>query len=331
MGGAVDVIEDVVDSVGDAVESVGDALGDLADGVGDVIEDVADTISDAGSWIDDNVIQPALDDPVKTAATIAAISTGNPQLIPYINAADVAVKGGDIEDIGKAYIVSSIGQGVGNEVGNAVYQETGSKIAASAASGATRGAISSGAAGQDPLAGAIIGGATGATGAAVQAGSEELFGPRAEQSGLEKFATGATQQIARTAVGQSLAEELYDDRGMPIQTAAAGQARRLFGTRVPQSGMGATEQPTYETKKYVNDEGNVLYIQFKDGEPQQIIPPGYKEESLTGTVMLASSLPEATTGAFDEGTIPAARGGLAVKKKKEKKPTTSKGLAVKQK
>lgn len=330
MGGAVDFVEDVVDSVSDIVEDVGDAVGDLVQGVGDVVEDVADTVSDAGSWIDDNVIQPALDDPVKTIATIAAVASGNPQFIPYINAADVAIKGGDLEDVGKAYIVSSIGQGVGQEVGNAVFQETGSKIAASAASGAARGAISSGAAGGDPVSGALIGGATGATGEVVRMGSEELFGPASGQTGYEKFATNAATQIARTAVGQELAEELYDTQGRAIQT-ATGQRRRSTTGATQLAGVG--EQPTYETKKYVNDEGSVLYIQFKDGEPQQIIPPGYREESIGSTTMIASSTPETETSSMIPSTLSlsAAKGGLAVRKKKEKKSTSSKGLAAKKK
>lgn len=325
MGGVEDFLEDVGGAVSDVVEGVGDAVGDLVEGVGDVIEDVADTVSDVGSWIDDNVIQPTLDDPVKTIATIAAVASGNPQLIPYINAADVAIKGGDIEDIGKAYLLSEIGRGAGSAVGSTVLQETGSRIAADAASGATRGFIGGAASGRDPLASAIVGGATGATGSAIRMGSEELFGPRAEQSGFEKFATDFTSQAARTAVGQEVAENVYDT-AQRIPITGAGTTPRGF---VGPSVLAAGEQPSYETKKYINDEGNVLYIQFKDGEPQQIIPPGYKEESLTSTVMLASSLPEmpANTGM----SMSAAKGGLAVKKKKEKKPITSKGLAVKKK
>jgi len=324
MGGVSDFLEDVGDAVGDVVEGVGDAVGDLVQGVGNVIEDVADTISDVGSWIDDNVIQPTLDDPLKTVATIAAVATGNVQLIPYINAADVAIKGGDIEDIGKAYIVSEIGAGVGQQVGNSVFQETGSRIAASAASGATRSAIGAAGAGGDPLAAAIIGGATGATGEVVRMGSEELFGPSSEQSGLERVATGVVGSAARGFVGQSLAENLYDDK----RTAAT---RGYVGPR--SLSVEGAEQPTYETKKFVNDEGSTLYIQFKDGEPQQIIPPGYKEESLTSTVMTAANMPEAPkqTSDLTGMSMPAAKGGLASKKKKEKKPTTSKGLAVKKK
>lgn len=328
MGGAVEVIEDIAGGVGDIIEGVGDAVGDLVEGVGDVVEKVADTISDAGSWIDDNVLQPALDDPIKTIATIAAIASGNPQFISYINAADVAAKGGDLEDIGKAYIVSEIGRGFGNEVGNTVFQETGSKIAASAAAGATRGAVSTASTGGDPLSAAILGGATGATGELVKMGSEELFGPAKTQTGLEKFATGAASQVARTAVGQEVAEELYDTQGRAIPR-VAGQRTKVGTTATQTTG---TEQANYETKKYVNDSGNVIYISFKDGEPQQPIPPGYREESLTQTTMLASALPEASTNPLPPSAVsmPAAKGGLASKTKKVK-PTTSKGLAAKKK
>lgn len=43
-----------------------------------IVEPVVDVVEDAGSWIDDNVIQPVLDDPIETAATVAAYYVGGP-------------------------------------------------------------------------------------------------------------------------------------------------------------------------------------------------------------------------------------------------------------
>ena len=329
MGGG-NPIEDIGDAIGDAFSSVGDAVGDVFGGVEDVLNSVGDTISDAGSWIDDNVIQPALQDPVSTVSKIAAIATGNPQLIPYIDAASVAAKGGDIEDIGKAYIVSEIGQGAGNEVGSRVFQETGSKIAASAASGATRGAISGGAAGRDPLSAALVGGATGATGQAVRLGSEELFGPAATQTGLEKAATSFVGDVARTAVGQEVAKNVYEPPRMSArpaygQTSTASQEPFSYktastDTEAPAQTPFTLSTSDFEIKRYINDNGEVVFIQFRGGLPQQPIPAGFREEKLGGK----------TVSNPYSATIIAKSGGLATKKQ-NKKPSTSKGLAVKKK
>ena len=158
MGGVVDAIEDTFDAVGEFVEDVGNFVGDVFEAVGD-----------AGAWIDDNVLQPMLDDPVKTVATVAAIATGNAYLVPYINAADAAAKGGSIEDIGKAYAISYVAGEAGSKVGTAVAGQTGSQAAGNIARGATRGATSAALSGKDVTTGALIGGATAGAGEAVSA------------------------------------------------------------------------------------------------------------------------------------------------------------------
>lgn len=164
MGGVVEAVGDVV---GDVFEGVGDVVGDVFDAVGDAFEAVGDAIGDVGSWIDDNVLQPMLNDPIKTIATIAAVATGNPQLVPYINAADAAAKGGSIEDIGKSYAISYVAGEVGGKVGTTVAGETGSQVAGNIAKGATRGAVTAELSGGDATKGALVGSAVAGAGEVV--------------------------------------------------------------------------------------------------------------------------------------------------------------------
>lgn len=90
MGGVVDAITNVVCSV--------------VSGVEDVVGTVADTAA--------NTIEKALDDPIKTIAVIAAVASGNPELIPLINGTDTLIRTGNIEDALKSAAISEITQGV---------------------------------------------------------------------------------------------------------------------------------------------------------------------------------------------------------------------------
>lgn len=340
----------VVSFVEDVVGGAADIVGDVVEGVGDIVEDVGEAVGDAGSWIDDNVLQPMLDDPVKTVATIAAVATGNPQLIPYINAADVAAKGGDLEDIGKAYIVSTVAQGAGKmaaaevaqaaagvqygidaasqqaamlaaqEAGMNTFVDFAATTGGSAAGAATGAALSGG----DPIAAAILGGTSGAVGAGTRYGAEELLGSDISQSTAGKIGTQLAGQAIKAEVLPTVAKAVIDPPDRQPRTQTAGT-----GTRAGTAGSpGQLAGSNYEMKKYVNDEGSVLYINFKDGEPQQIIPPGFREEKM-GELNIAS----ATTPQLEPTTpydMSAAKGGLASKKRKTV-VKSKKGLAVKKK
>ena len=106
----VEFVEDVGDAIGDAVETIGDVAEDIVDSVVDVVEDVGKTL--------EKTVQAALDDPLKTIATIAAVATGQAYLIPYINAGATLARGGSFEDALKSYVVSTVAQGVGSYVGD---------------------------------------------------------------------------------------------------------------------------------------------------------------------------------------------------------------------
>ena len=145
-----------------AVEKVGDAIFDAADWVIDkVIDPVLTTVS--------NVIQAALDNPVKTIAQIAAVATGNAWALPLIEGADVAIKGGDLGDVleatAKAYVAQEIGSFVGGKASTAVTKATDSAIAGQIFGSGAAAASVAVVTGQDPVRAFVTGGVGAATGA----------------------------------------------------------------------------------------------------------------------------------------------------------------------
>jgi hypothetical protein len=129
MGAVADAVSDLGSSVSDAVSSVGDAVQDVGQSVIDeVVQPVVKTV--------EKTVQAALDDPIATAARVAAIAmapaTGGASLayLPVISAVDVVAKGGSIEDGLKAAAITYVSQGVASEVSN--YVNTGVDSAAAA-------------------------------------------------------------------------------------------------------------------------------------------------------------------------------------------------------
>lgn len=163
--------------VGDVWDATGGAV---VDAVGDIVEDVVDVVEDAGRWLDDNIIQPALDDPLRTIATVAAIATQQYYLIPVINATSTALQGGDLLDIAKSYAVSELAVTAGGQVGGnvnagtGVAGATGSQAAGNIAAGAASGGTSAALSGGDIEKGIISGGVTSAVGQGVRAASSQV-------------------------------------------------------------------------------------------------------------------------------------------------------------
>ena len=162
MGAVLDFVGDVVGAVGDAISSVGKAVFKLADFVVDkIIDPVLSTVS--------NVIQAALDNPIKTIAQVAAIATGNAWALPLIEGADVAAKGGDLGDVleatAKAYVAQEIGSYVGGKASSAVAKATDSAIAGQIVGSGAAAASVAVVTNQDPLKAFISGGVGAATGA----------------------------------------------------------------------------------------------------------------------------------------------------------------------
>lgn len=168
------VAADVVFNDGKITKAVGNA-------VVDVVEFVVDDIIDPVMTTIGNVIDAALDDPIKAIAQVAAIATGNAWALPLIEGADVAIAGGDLGDVLKAVATSYVAQNVGSYVGKTVGSYV-SDAATAAQYGVTQGsqqaaALAAQEAGMrtaSQIAGQIAGSAAGAAAVAVVTGQDPV-------------------------------------------------------------------------------------------------------------------------------------------------------------
>ena len=155
----------------------------------DVVNFVIDDVIDPVMTTVSNIIDAALDDPLKAIAQIAAISTGNLWALPLIDGVAVAADGGDIGDIleatAKAYIAQEIGSYAGKAAGTAVGANN--AVAAQIVGAGTKAATIAVVYGQDPLQAFITGGAS----AAVPA----LLGKVDKFTELPKVAQAAIKSI----------------------------------------------------------------------------------------------------------------------------------------
>ena len=195
---------------------VGDTVTDAVDWVvDDIIDPVVDTVSD--------VVDAALDDPIKTIATVAAIATGNAWAIPLIEGADVAIDGGDIGDVleatAKAYVAQQVGAAAGKYAGQAAGQAAsdaaiagGSTAATAAGHAAVASAIVGGGAqratqaaiyGQDPVEAAMKGGMT--------AGISASLGQLGETSAYKQLPKAAQSVIADTLTATLTGKEVSNE------------------------------------------------------------------------------------------------------------------------
>ena len=83
--------------MGGIVSSIGDAIGSVVSDVGSVVGDVGSAVANAAS----NVIS----NPIQTIADVGALATGNPELIPAINAGSAIANGANpLQEIGRAHV-----------------------------------------------------------------------------------------------------------------------------------------------------------------------------------------------------------------------------------
>ena len=152
---AVDIVEDVVDDVVDVIEDAADW----------VVDEIVDPVVDMGQ----DIIKYASDNPLETLAKMAAYATGNAWMIPLIDGASVAAKGGDLGDVVKASAISYAGAKVGGTVSKFVdpsIANAGLNSTVSAAiSGGTKSAATALVYGQDPLKAFVTGGVNAGVGA----------------------------------------------------------------------------------------------------------------------------------------------------------------------
>lgn len=263
MSAVASFVGDVFDAVGDAVESVGD-----------VVEDAVDVVKEAGSWIDDNIIQPAKDDPLKTAVMIAATVYAGPAAASYFgttaatgaaiaagtaSAATTLASGGDVGDALKAGVTSAAAAGVGYQAGGATLSETGSKVAAGAARGASAGVTKAALTGGDLETGLVTGGVFGAVSAGV---NETYNAARAELNQLTTPEATPTSETFGDQPGDFPTEGNY---GSPTAEGVNAATNRLLSYNTAYAAPKDTEAEKVlkrEVTKAVAGE-----ILDKDGQP----------------------------------------------------------------
>lgn len=213
----------VVSAISSVVESVVDAVGNVAEAVVKTAVKVVDTVVDTA----EKVVDGALKDPIGTIAKVAAVATGQFELLPVISAADTVANGGSLKDAalsaGVAYFAPTVTAGVGDALADTAIGD-----ALSSTSDVLPGAVSKGVGtaalntaagvlkGQD-LETALAGGVTAGIGAGVGnavtsnlAGSDYDTGNKGINTLLGNAAGAATTAELRgkdvsTAVANSLA------------------------------------------------------------------------------------------------------------------------------
>lgn len=113
MGGVADFVSDVVGGVVDAVGDVASAVVDTASSVVEAAGNVVNT-----------VVEAAVNDPIGTAAKVAAVATGNAWALPAISAGDVILHGGNLEQAALAAGTTYVAQGVADYVGEQLSTPT---------------------------------------------------------------------------------------------------------------------------------------------------------------------------------------------------------------
>jgi len=168
----------VASTVSDVVGGAVDAVGSAVQGVGDIVTSVAAPIVNTV----EQTIKSAMDNPVKTALVVAAIASGNPELVPYINAADAAAHGASLNQIATSYAVSSAGQAVGAEAGSYAPTEY-APLVSQTASGATQSALK----GQDVIQGGLSGAVNAELNDAAKSISDQQFEDWAKQQAANTY------------------------------------------------------------------------------------------------------------------------------------------------
>lgn len=198
----VDVVSDTFDKADNWTEQVGEDLAKI---------DPGPAIGDIGESFDKEVLQQV---DVGTVATVAAIVTQQYYLIPYIAAANTAIKGGSPVQIATSFGIAYAGGQFAPGISEAAGGGFGGAVAAGATMGAASGAAGTVAAGgdfEDVLKnagkGAVVGGVAGGVSQGVSQGydafkSELGFGQPSLQPSLADAEFAAAQaESLRTQPG----------------------------------------------------------------------------------------------------------------------------------
>jgi len=103
--------------------------------------------------------------------------------------------------------------------------------------------------------------------------------------------------------------QIVDEETGMYEGGLAGYAPggEVTATPVPQNPFSPTGSTAgFEIREYVNDAGEVLYIQFMNGQPMTFIPQGYKpkdsvaQQAATGAGVAAQAAPTTSTSSNDD-------------------------------
>lgn len=197
----VGTITDTLDKADNWTEAVGDQLAEI---------DPGPAIGVIGEQIDKNVLQPMANDPVGTIATIAVIASQQYYLLPVVAGANVAIKGGRIEDIalaaGIAYVGGQYAPGINEWAGGGLTGAitTGAVLGAGGA-GATA-VVRGGDVGEAILRGGTVGAVTGGVGYGVSQGYNTI---------RSELGYGAGTPPAIQADAEMVAAQAEAARGVP--------------------------------------------------------------------------------------------------------------------
>jgi hypothetical protein len=204
-GGGIPVVSDIVDSVGDVFDKADNWTEQVGEDLSKI--DPGPAIGKIGETFDKEVLQNV---DIGTVATVAAIVTQQYYLIPYIAAANTAIKGGDIVDIATSFGIAYVAGEFAPQVSQGLTEAGAGQVAAAVGTGATIGA-GSGAAGtvaaggdfEDVLKGAGRGAVVGGVSAGVTQGVSQGYNamttpdaipigvnPPAQEFGLKTSGTG---------------------------------------------------------------------------------------------------------------------------------------------
>jgi hypothetical protein len=268
----------VASAVGDFFSGAAEAVTDVVEGAGNVISEVVEgagnIVSDAGAWIDENITQPMLEDPITSLANIAAIAAApatagqSLNLLPVIAGASVAAKGGELGDIALAAGTSWISSQMAPNVGKGLVSAGAGKVIAAAgtglAVGATTGAITAGVRGKDILEGATKGGIIGGVAGGVSGAVSEGYNLVKNEFGIGNTYTpnlqadadflAAQAESARAAgAGEAQIEQILRQEGVQSFTAAdvASMTASGIGEKAVAQNIAASYSPfeTYNVPK----------------------------------------------------------------------------------
>jgi len=261
-GSNIPVVSDVFEFAENTVSSVGDFAENTVSSIGDFVEDTAESVGDVFESFDKEVLQQV---DIGTVATIGAIAlapvTGGASLtyIPYITAANTAIKGGKLEDIALSFAVSYAASAAAPGVSEGILGATGSGAAAAVGTGAVVGAGTSGVTaavrgediGEAVLRGTVVGGVAGGVGYGVNEGydafrSEMGYGqsaPPPVQADADFLAAQA--ESARSAgAGEEQIAQILKQEG--VQSFAADDVANLTARGVGEKAVAQNIAGSYQ-------------------------------------------------------------------------------------